>query len=80
MRLDKKSFKATSPEPLIQIQTNFTLMFLMMPFTKGKLSSAEQICNQNYPVKTELSLNNISFATDHNRISCARVHGSNPHL
>ena len=41
-----------------------------MTFTKGKLSSAEQICNQNYPVKTELSLNNISFATDHNRISC----------
>ena len=47
-----------------------------MPFTKGKLSPAEQICNQNYPVKTELSLNNISFATDHNRISCARILGA----
>ena len=31
---DKKYLKMTSPEPLVQIQNNFTELFLIMPFTK----------------------------------------------
>ena len=32
--LDKKYLKTTSPEPVVQIQGNFTEMFLIMPSAK----------------------------------------------
>ena len=67
----------SSPEPLIQIQNNFTEMFLVIPCTK--IAYTIQLdCKEPPKLKIEISFNNISLTTCQNIISCARIPVSDP--
>ena len=71
--LDKKS----PPEPLVQIQNNFTKMFLQMPSTKIDQNVQFGWTTWLPELKKEISLNHISLATGQYIIySCARIHVS----
>ena len=66
------------PEPLIQIQNNFTEMFLMMPSTK--IDENVYLSWTTWPpeLKIEISLNSIFLATGQYIILCANTQVSEP--
>ena len=63
-----------SPETLVQIQSNFKEMFLMMPSTKNWSECLAQLNNLATSAKNRnIFINDISLATGQYIILCART-------
>ena len=70
-----------SPESLVQIQNNFTEMFLMLPSTKIYQKVQLDLATWLIELSIEISLNHISLATYQYIIYlCARTQVSDPGL